>query len=469
MESGAETGSALTLDKVTASIRMLGSGFFQEMTGQKRDKGLKTYEHDTLMMEEGSEPEAETYWTLDDTGVDDQTIEVMASEEDEDAAFILQFEEAASDLVQSDQELGALFSTYQDARKRLSEKVRYRGFWSVKKGDRFSKGKGKSKGKGNRQSLASRIASSVCRLCNKKGHWKNECPLRNQTSGSSSTSTNAAPTTFVSAVETIEIPHAEDSVKEVVEVLVAWGENRSNPIREKLRQSLNRIRKKYPSVKKALKFPEVSTTDRIHLASERRHPKFEQVFSSRDPKDDDHIQESLFASVGTHGVVDLGASQTVIGSDQVPQLMSLLPSEIKDKVRQIPCQLTFRFGNHQTLVSRNALLLPLGEVSFRVAIVPGKTPFLLSSSFLKGIGAIIDTDAETLWSKRLGKYLTITKTDKNLFLMDINQLWEADTEDHVKSRSSVTAGSRCFATHVIEKDSVPGRSSDDSCHRKAYQ
>ena len=456
VESGAETGSALTLDKVTAAIRMLGSGFFQEMTGQKRDKGLKTYEHDTLVMDEGSEPEAETYWTMDDTSFDDQALETLASEEDEDAAFILQFEEAASDLVQSDQELGALFSTYQDARKRLSEKVRFRGFWSVKKGDRFSKGKGKSKGKMNRQSLASRIASSVCRLCNKKGHWKNECPLRNQMSGSSSTSTNAAPTTFVSAVETIEIPHAEDQRKEVVDGLVFFGESRSNPIRERLRQSLNRIRKKYPCVKQTSKVPEVSTTDRIHLASERRHPRFEQVLPSRDPKHDDHIQESLFASAGTHGVVDLGASQTVIGSDQVPQLMSLLPSEIKDKVRKIPCQLTFRFGNHQTLVSRHALLMPLGEVSFRVAIVPGKTPFLLSSSFLKGIGAIIDTDAETLWSKRLGRYLNISKTDKNLFLMNINQLWDADTEDPAGLRSSVTAGSKCFATQVIEKDSVPG-------------
>ena len=62
VESGAETGSALTLTKVTAAIRMLGSGFFQEMTGQKRDKSLKTYEHDALMMDEGSDQEAETYW-----------------------------------------------------------------------------------------------------------------------------------------------------------------------------------------------------------------------------------------------------------------------------------------------------------------------------------------------------------------------------------------------------------------------
>ena len=50
------------------------------------------------------------------------------------------------------------------------------------------KGKGKTKkGKGfqkGRQSLAERIASSTCRICGMKGHWKNECPSRDQQGGS---------------------------------------------------------------------------------------------------------------------------------------------------------------------------------------------------------------------------------------------------------------------------------------------
>ena len=140
VESGAESGSSLDIKKVTGAIRMLGSNFFQEMTGLKREKGLKTYDHHTFAMDEGSDAEAETFWTADDMGLDDQAIEVLASEDDEDATLILQFEDAVSELVQNDQELGALFSTYQDARKRLAEKVRFRGFWSVKKGDRSSKG-----------------------------------------------------------------------------------------------------------------------------------------------------------------------------------------------------------------------------------------------------------------------------------------------------------------------------------------
>ena len=38
IESKAEEGSQLTMEKVTSAIRLLGSGFFQEYTGLRRDK-----------------------------------------------------------------------------------------------------------------------------------------------------------------------------------------------------------------------------------------------------------------------------------------------------------------------------------------------------------------------------------------------------------------------------------------------
>ena len=52
VESGAEAGGVLELKKVQAAIRMLGSGFFQEMTGARRDKGLKTYDHTAFTVDE---------------------------------------------------------------------------------------------------------------------------------------------------------------------------------------------------------------------------------------------------------------------------------------------------------------------------------------------------------------------------------------------------------------------------------
>ena len=83
----------------------------------------------------------------------------------------------------------------------------------------------------------------------------------------------------------------------------------------------------------------------------------------------------------------------------------------------------FRFGNHQTLTSKHALVLPFLSGWFRIAVVPGPTPFLLSSSFLEQIQAVIDTAEGTLWSKALNRYLRVERSPKNLFLMDLNQLW----------------------------------------------
>ena len=125
-------------------------------------------------------------------------------------------------------------------------------------------------------------------------------------------------------------------------------------------------------------------------------------------------------------MVDLGASQTVIGSKQVPELLESIPETIRKQIKKTSCNLVFRFGNHQTLTSRVALILPVHRTWFRVAIVPGPTPFLLSSSFLRTIQAVIDAEDNTLWSKKLGKFLETTKSSSNLMLLDINQLWPQD-------------------------------------------
>ena len=159
--------------------------------------------------------------------------------------------------------------------------------------------------------------------------------------------------------------------------------------------------------------------------------------ASRSKSDQFEEFPSLFASVGTTGVVDLGASQTVIGSEQVSELLNNLPSEIQKQARKTKCNLIFKFGNHQTLPSKVALLLPLRGTWIRIAIVEGKTPFLLSSSFLKHVQAVIDTEKGTLWSKRLNRNLHMTQTNKNLFLLDINQLWESQTSKQCSEPDSI--------------------------------
>ena len=119
----------------------------------------------------------------------------------------MDFEAAEAELVQTDSELAAAYTAYTEARRRLNEKVRHRGFWPVsQKGkSRGSKGvKGKlSKGHGSsRKSLQARILESRCRLCNQVGHWQAECPNRRD-GASSASRPPQAPTTFTGVMDSV--------------------------------------------------------------------------------------------------------------------------------------------------------------------------------------------------------------------------------------------------------------------------
>ena len=67
---------------------------------------------------------------------------------------------------------------------------------------------------------------------------------------------------------------------------------------------------------------------------------------------------AMFVSHGPFGIVDLGASQTVIGEQQVSELLHHLPQEIRSQVRNVPCRTVFRFGNSSTVTCNRAILVP---------------------------------------------------------------------------------------------------------------
>ena len=445
VESGAEAGNGeLELKRVTQAIRMLASGFFQDLTGARREKSLKTYDHTAFTVEDQSEMETgeNVFWASagPDEVLDDQLLETLAAEDDEDAAMVMEFEDAIADSIQSNTDIAAFYTSYQEARRRLTDKVKFRGFWGVRKGMDKNGKKGKMKGRGKGGSLASRIANSYCRICMKKGHWKNECPSRGNgaTSSASTTSASSIPTSFV-MVDEIPAPLttlAETSVNwqglsnvfcfsmETVKPQDKWEIVRN--CHWKTPKWSHFIKKWKPSRR-----PQSSNETQNHEIVESHRPgsiAVSDIPSSTSEQQGDNSRivaaQCLFASHGSLGVIDLGASQTVIGDRQVPELINALPSEIRAQVKRVACNLCFRFGNHQTLTSRHALSVPLGSGSFRIAVVPGNTPFLLSSSFLKGIKAVIDTDKGVLYSKRLKRQLDIVSSNKNLFLMDINQLWD---------------------------------------------
>ena len=113
-----------------------------------------------------------------------EDLNALAQNGDEDALLIQQFEKDFEDLLQDVPDMQTALLSYQDARQRISERKRGRGFWPAKGRSKGGKDMGKSFRKGGHRSskdeLLSRIARTHCKICGALGHWKAECPKRDQ-------------------------------------------------------------------------------------------------------------------------------------------------------------------------------------------------------------------------------------------------------------------------------------------------
>ena len=117
-----------------------------------------------------------------------ETIDQMAQAGDDDALTVQQFERDFEEMMQDIPDLQSALVSYQEARQRINDRRRSRGFWPSKG---RSKGQGKDfhtggrygrKGgrKGGKEELLSRISRTHCKLCGVMGHWKAECPQRRE-------------------------------------------------------------------------------------------------------------------------------------------------------------------------------------------------------------------------------------------------------------------------------------------------
>ena len=107
------------------------------------------------------------------------------------------FENELTELFQEAPDLHSAPLSYQEARGRIIERKRNRGFWPLRSSSSSSGGrkgfgprskghqKGQSKGE---DELLNRIARTHCKRCGELGHWKAECPQRAKESQANVTS-----------------------------------------------------------------------------------------------------------------------------------------------------------------------------------------------------------------------------------------------------------------------------------------
>jgi len=431
----------LTMLKVRESIRMLGTAFLQEMTGVKKNVKAKVYDQSALSVEDVEQPgdhEDHIHVAGHDDFAEDEFIEGLAHEGDEDAVFVADFESAATDVIQNDEDLAGAFSTYLEALRKLNEKYRARGFWPISKG-KFKGSKGKSKGKPtwtNRKTLQQRILESNCRICGRKGHWKSECPNRSQPSNSSAASTApvtlsmGVTSTFASDVMSAEFlnlpevsPPAQDpdgtpkfcSVQcsffhAAEDTTVHRNPKNMKDVRERIRNHIkgnrgtnfkvaslvNRIESRLksshappkgnhnasvyrkPISRAECSSPFCSRSDAKSILDDPKAPRVQEP-KSPIPEVSNAPAEVLFATHDTWGILDTGATKTVMGSDFVPSFLQSVHADVRGKIRRCPCNVTFRFGNQGTLKSEHAMVVPICGFDLKIAVVPGATPFLVSN------------------------------------------------------------------------------------------
>ena len=118
----------------------------------------------------------------------------------------------------------------------------------------------------------------------------------------------------------------------------------------------------------------MSESDRSFPVS-KAEPKTNQVHLA-------HDEMALFATYGSFGILDTGATKSVIGSALVPDLLRSLHPKVRNKVQRCKCSVTFRFGNQGLLDSNHAIVLPIGNLGLKIAVVQGHTPLLLSNTLL---------------------------------------------------------------------------------------
>ena len=191
-----EHGGKLKYQDVVSLYRLLGSKFFQEVQSGKPAQKTMVYDVNFVEEPESNGPASDHTEKVimltqeeHDPELDADFIEAMVAMDDQDALTIAAFDPELEDFLQDFRTHGKLykaFVSFQEARQKLLDKKRNRGFGPSRGGKKGFQGRGK-RGKGQRrEQLLAGIARSNCRLCGENGHWRAECPQRVKESSTSS-------------------------------------------------------------------------------------------------------------------------------------------------------------------------------------------------------------------------------------------------------------------------------------------
>ena len=116
-----------------------------------------------------------------------------------------------------------------------------------------------------------------------------------------------------------------------------------------------------------------------------------------------------------------GATKTVMCSNNVKEFLEGLQPEIKPDAKRSSCDIVLRFGNQGTVKALHALTIPVGGMWLKIAVVKGATPLLVSSSLLRALGELVDTQHHELVIPMYPAKIKMQLLPKGLYFIDMNQ------------------------------------------------
>ena len=425
--------------------------------------------------------------SIDEEDLTPDMLEHLASTGDADALTVQSFEKELTELFQEVPDLHSALLSYQEARGRIVERKRNRGFWPLKGGSSSSKSgkgygppgfkgfkKGQSKGK---EELLSRIARTHCKRCGEIGHWKAECPLRSKESQA-----NVASTPFVEADAFQSDRVLFEQIESEGEVGVWSKENRNETTRIEPSQesysfeidaSFESSSCEFALFTEATKLRTMSffmSRNRV-LSHEPRRPS---IRAPEPPRAS--IAAGLTNRAGslsgfqTNGmaILDTGASRSVVGDEHLQMLLEQLPTFVRDRVKEKPSRVTFRFGNNQIEHSYKQIHIPIDKQKVRmwlvVEVVPKGTPFLLSIQAMKQLGTIMDLQKGSCFLSSLNRSIKLHEGRTGLLMIRLSDLCQMPTN----VQSIFGASSESIARSLIEpRHAHPWRAdADGEEHRR---
>ena len=376
----------------------------------------------------------------EDDEMDPETFEALIAQGDEHALQVQAFEQDLSDMFQEVPDLQQALVSYQEARSKLTEKKKFRGFWLTKgksksagKGFGMGPRKGSSKGYGKADLLA-KIARTNCKICGERGHWKAECPRNTEKNTKDSVNLASHMPAFNMNHSTVE--NLPDHVIVEDESLIIHGligkekavyqQNDApelchtvvvdNHIQNNVCQFwVNRLLSRKKSI--SIEAPSDASMEAIVAATSHRK-QFEN--------------DSVKGKFQGYAILDIGASRSVIGDDVLPYLIKSLPPSVRQLIYEVPSKVGFRFGNNQITHSfkqvRIPILRPRQRIWLVIEVVPNATPFLLSIQTMKTLGAQIDLSTNECYLSKLQRSLSLKESPNGLYLIDMKELCLEDSE-----------------------------------------